>query len=173
MKVEFDLPDRPITPEEFAQMDGPDGWHMELWKGNLLLMSPYTRWHERIKRRVATMLEKRGEVADTERGVVCPDGSVPIADVGVLRGDSDLDLSRSVHPATEFVRVVEVVSKGSRENDYEKKPGQYAEAGIPEYWIVDQHPTDQQDALVQIYRLTPGAEYALVEKVFLAELEGR
>jgi Uma2 family endonuclease len=90
MKVELDLPDRPITPEEFAQMDEPDGWHLELWKGNLLLMSPYTRWHERIKRRIATMLENRSEVADTERGVVCPDGSVPIANVGVLSEDLEV-----------------------------------------------------------------------------------
>jgi Uma2 family endonuclease len=172
MKVELDLPDGPITPDEFAKMDEPSGWHMELWKGNLLLMSPYTQWHERIKRRIAGMLEARGEVADTERGVVCPDGSVPIADVGVLREEPP-DLSRSVHPAADFVRVVEVVSQGSRHNDYEKKPGQYAEAGIPEYWIVDQHPADERDALVQVFRLTPGGEYALTEKVALSELEAR
>jgi len=33
--------------------------------------------------------------------------------------------------------VVEVVSKGGKQRDYEAKRVAYAEAGIPEYWIVD------------------------------------
>jgi Uma2 family endonuclease len=33
--------------------------------------------------------------------------------------------------------VMEVVSEGGRERDLDQKPKDYAESGIPEYWIVD------------------------------------
>lgn len=35
--------------------------------------------------------------------------------------------------------VVEVVSPGSKRTDYVTKRGEYADAGIPSYWIVDLH----------------------------------
>lgn len=33
--------------------------------------------------------------------------------------------------------VVEVISPGSESVDRGKKPGRYAEQGVPEYWLVD------------------------------------
>lgn len=42
--------------------------------------------------------------------------------------------------ASETVLVVEVVSPGSRRMDNVVKRGEYANAGIPHYWIVDLDP---------------------------------
>lgn len=39
--------------------------------------------------------------------------------------------------ASEVVLVVEVVSPSSRRHDYVIKRGEYADAGISHYWIVD------------------------------------
>ena len=39
-----------------------------------------------------------------------------------------------------FGLVVEVVSPGSRKTDRFTKPGEYAEAGIPLLWLVEQAP---------------------------------
>ncbi|MFI7001656.1 Uma2 family endonuclease [Nocardia sp. NPDC050175] len=36
--------------------------------------------------------------------------------------------------------VVEIVSPGSRRTDYVMKRSEYADAGIPHYWIIDLHP---------------------------------
>jgi Uma2 family endonuclease len=51
--------------------------------------------------------------------------------------------------------VMEVVSDHDRRRDLEIKRGEYAEAGIPEYWIVD-----PQQSLVTVLRLD-GAHYAV------------
>ncbi len=39
--------------------------------------------------------------------------------------------------AAEVVVVIEIVSPGSRRTDHVVKRGEYADAGIPHYWIVD------------------------------------
>lgn len=39
--------------------------------------------------------------------------------------------------ASELAVIVEVVSPSSRRTDYVTKRGEYADAGIPYYWIVD------------------------------------
>lgn len=39
--------------------------------------------------------------------------------------------------ADEVLVAVEIVSPGSRRTDYVVKRGEYADAGIPHYWIID------------------------------------
>lgn len=39
--------------------------------------------------------------------------------------------------ASEVVIAVEIVSPGSRRTDYVIKHGEYADAGVPHYWILD------------------------------------
>jgi Uma2 family endonuclease len=53
--------------------------------------------------------------------------------------------------------------------DREIKFSEYAVAGIPEYWIVDEHATDPMDATVEIYHLRDGG-YAPVLTASLSEL---
>jgi Uma2 family endonuclease len=42
--------------------------------------------------------------------------------------------------ASEVLIAVEIVSPGSKRTDYDHKRGEYADAGIPHYWIVDIDP---------------------------------
>ena len=53
--------------------------------------------------------------------------------------------------------VAEVISEGSRQTDEVDKLKQYAEAGIPEYWLVD-----SEDKSIRVYVLAEGEkEYTL------------
>ena len=44
-------------------------------------------------------------------------------------------------------------------------------AGIPESWIVEEHPDDEADAVVNVYQLAPSRTYGLVRTVALSALE--
>jgi Uma2 family endonuclease len=55
------------------------------------------------------------------------------------------------------VLAVEVVSTHTRARDRISKPAEYATAGIPFYWRVEQHPVH-----VFAYRLARGDSYELV-----------
>lgn len=67
-------------------------------------------------------------------------------DIGVFRQEPPLRVA--THDATAFTAVVEVISEESRVRDQVDKPREYAEAGIPEYWLVDEHPADDADGMV-------------------------
>lgn len=43
-------------------------------------------------------------------------------------------------PAADVLLAVEIISPGSRSVDLHLKPYEYAEAGIPHYWVVDLGP---------------------------------
>ncbi|GAA1035090.1 hypothetical protein GCM10009565_93660 [Amycolatopsis albidoflavus] len=51
----------------------------------------------------------------------------------LARVDHDEDMLR----ANEILLVVEIVSPGSKRTDYATKHDEYADAGIPFYWILD------------------------------------
>lgn len=80
-----------------------------------------------------------------------------------------------MHRPAEFATVVEVVSPDSRERDYHVKARGYAAAGIPEYWIVDEHPADPYDGTVRLHRLVLGADghrYEVRRTASVKELAG-
>lgn len=56
--------------------------------------------------------------------------------------------------ADQVVLAIEVMSPGSRRTDRVTKSSEYAEAGIPHYWIVD------EDHSVTVLHLTPGGYVA-------------
>jgi Uma2 family endonuclease len=60
-------------------------------------------------------------------------------DLIVVRREARLRVRREggVIRASEVVVAVEIVSPGSRRMDHMMKRAEYAEAGIPHYWIVD------------------------------------
>jgi Uma2 family endonuclease len=176
MKLELELPPGPMTAEDFANLPEPgNGWHLELREGNLLVMSPYSLWHGDTILRLVIMLRAAGRVAHMERGVVLSDRTVPVADVGVFHR-KPTNSQASQHPATDYACVIEVLSPGTKDEDLSIKPGKYASGGIPEYWVVDRHPDDDDDALVTVYRLTlgdGGPTYVATSTVALSELEAK
>ena len=66
-------------------------------------------------------------------------GTVRRPDVIVASREARLRTRRDggVIRASEVLVVVEVLSPGSRRTDHVHKRGEYADAGIPRYWILD------------------------------------
>lgn len=175
MKLVLDLPDaQSLTADDFAALPEVEGVRMELWEGNLVVMaSAQMMWHSMTAQRIANWFHDRGLDAVREVGVVVAPRSVPAPDVTVFR-QPVTDLRRSQFPADDVQCVVEVVSPESTERDRVAKPLTYADAGIPEFWLVEEHPDVPSDALIQQYRLTrtaSGGVYAAERTITLSELE--
>ena len=141
-------PVRPLTVAEYAALPEDGEIRYELQEGILVMApSPITD-HQRCLRRLLRELEDQ-----------VPDGLEPIPDV-----DIDLQLVRPAQPgfvrrpdlvvvtcaaiertrrergllrASDVVLAVEIISPSSRRMDTVVKHGEYADAGIPHYWVVD------------------------------------
>ncbi|MGY4100443.1 Uma2 family endonuclease [Nocardia sp. R16R-3T] len=145
-----------------------DGKGFELEDGWLIEVAAGAR-HNWISRRLARIIE----AAIGDAAVVVLDGgewevSTP---TGVRKPDIlvvPLEVARTVIadespkliPGTEVLLAVEVISpgSGSERTDRVRKVREYAELGIPQYWIVEQHPTIRVHQLVldsSTYRAAP------------------
>ncbi|TWS25443.1 Uma2 family endonuclease [Tsukamurella sputi] len=124
--------------EEWDALGEDSSSHAELQEG-VLIVSPKPMFgHQRAALRVAAALDA---AAPAEFDVV-PEVDVIIEartpatvrapDVAVLRAGT-----RNPIHAEKVVLVVEVLSPGTRRTDLVMKRHEYAEAGIPHYWIVD------------------------------------
>ena len=141
-------PVRPLTVAEYAALPEDGEIRYELQEGILVMApSPITD-HQRCLRRLLRELEDQ-----------VPDGLEPIPDV-----DIDLQLVRPAQPgfvrrpdlvvvtcaaiertrrergllrASDVVLALEIISPSSRRMDTVVKHGEYADAGIPHYWVVD------------------------------------
>jgi Uma2 family endonuclease len=76
-------------------------------------------------------------------------------DVILMR--AEVDEHRHFLKPSQVVVAVEIVSPGTRRRDRFTKPAEYARAGIPFYWRIEQDPVH-----VYAYRLASGPTYELV-----------
>lgn len=161
---------RTWSVDDLEKLDTGD-FHLELDEGQLLVMpAAWYPWNWRITMRLVKYFEDRGRLCLGEPGVLLPSGA-RTPDLGVFHREPH---EVAFHPAEEFAIVVEVASVGTSAIDYQVKPAKYAEGGIPEFWIVDRHPDQPEDALVRIHQLvqdTGGAVYRVVRTVPLSKLE--
>jgi Uma2 family endonuclease len=107
---------------------------IELLDGLLVSMSPKTREHERAVRYLSRWLSRSLEIATHEvvAGVPLTIGnSEPEPDLMVL----PVDVEEPYHPG--WALLVIEVAVSSQRRDLLAKPGLYAEAGIPHYWVAD------------------------------------
>ncbi|MFC0528327.1 Uma2 family endonuclease [Phytohabitans kaempferiae] len=171
MELKLELPGAlPLTAEEFAAVPVVEGVRMELEEGNLVVMaSAQMMWHTMTARRIQDWFRAQGLFAEREVGVVVGPRSVPAPDVTVFYKPVS-DLRRSQFPAADVRCVVEVVSPESVSRDRVSKPLKYAAAGIPEFWLVEEHPDAPADAIVKQHRLA-GSAYTVARTVTLAEIE--
>jgi Uma2 family endonuclease len=167
-------PDHLLTLDEWDALPEDTSRHYELVEG-VLTVSPHARTlHQRAILRLFTFLEREwppdlcvvptGDVVLDESWpptVRCPD--VVVVPWSVVEPDT------SRVTAADVRLVVEVVEVGTRRRDRVSKLLEYAEAGIPEYWIAE---PGEPDCLVA-HRLV-GDRYARVEPPagLRLELEG-
>lgn len=155
------------TPEVLEGLS--DEYRYEVHRGNLVVMSAAMRaWHADVQWRVCALLRATGQRAFIEQGVTLGPGETRTCDVAVFRDDPDPD--RAYHPAGAFRLVVEVVSPSSADADRVEKPRDYAAAGIPGYWRVEE--SEDGTAAVHQHALAEG-RYRESEAVGLHELESR
>jgi Uma2 family endonuclease len=142
-----------ITAEQYDSWSEDQCAGIEVADGMVVVSPSASKRRNRLARLLANALDAAGGDdwnADTDFDVRLQD--VPLTnrrpDVVVYRADTiDLSPTRPDH----VLLVVEVVSPGSETTDRVVKVDQYAKAGIPFYWRVEQTPTDV--ALVYTYVL--------------------
>lgn len=134
-------PNRQLTLEEWEALPAAEGVRMELVEG-LVVMAPMAlSWHQKAGMRIGYWLDEQLPVeltALTEIDVVlvAEPPTVRVPDVMVTRSSLyETNPSRFTPP--DVLLVVEILSDGTRRVDRMITFAEYAEAGIPQYWIVD------------------------------------
>jgi len=131
-------------PEDGKGFELEDGWLIEVATGSR---------HNWVARNVSRIVEAAATGAGAA-AIVCDGGEWEISTpAGIRKPDVFvipravaraviIDESPKVIPGREVLLAIEVVSAGSssERNDRVRKVGEYAAAGIPQYWIVDHQP---------------------------------
>jgi len=141
-------PGRLLTVAEYAALGEDDQYRWELQEGSLVMSpSPSTR-HMVAARELLDQLKSQlpHDVrvipdVDLDLQLESPDRpgwarrpDLIVVEQGVI---DRVDTEGGLPPASDVHLVVEIVSPTSRRMDYVIKRGEYADAGIPHYWILD------------------------------------
>ncbi|MEV5839971.1 Uma2 family endonuclease [Nocardia sp. NPDC052112] len=141
-------PRRPLTIADYVALDEDDQFHAELQEGALVMTPSPEPEHNLIGLELAVQVRAQlpPELiavpdVDIDLQLEPADGPATVRrpDLVVVR-QIELDRRKSeggVLRASNVVVVVEIVSPGSRRMDYHTKRDEYADAGIPHYWIID------------------------------------
>ncbi len=150
----YTIYDLDALPDEGKGYELADGW--------LIPLSPSAR-HDMAAEILRDLMRAAARVAETKVYVQAPmDISTPAGvrkpDIGVI----ELDAARAAHEdnartfyGRDLLLVAEIVSRrsGSEHVDRVDKLVDYANTGIPNYWIVDLEPHPR----IQVYRLVDGS----------------
>lgn len=147
------MPSWPYTPArgwiaddlDHIGTEGPYGEldllkRVELIDGALVIMSPQTAWHRALIHLVLRSLEAQVPpdlAATSEMDVKLGPRQRPVPDVLVITAAASSDLTRTFYHPAEVRLVVEVVSDESAVRDRERKPQLYADAGIRDFWRIE------------------------------------
>lgn len=133
------LPEEGVTAEEYDRMPEELCRRIEIVDGSIIVSPSATPRHNRIARLLANALE----AAAPAPWQVTTDVDLRLADVplhnrrpDVLVFDGDPD--RLPVRAHQVLLAVEIMSRGSMNADRLDKPAEYAVAGIPHYWRIEQ-----------------------------------
>ena len=116
----------------------PEDLRLELVEGDLVEMSPIGPKHAAIVRRLTTRfapLATRGEALLSVQNPLVVGSSELYPDLALLRPDLESYASR--HPQGQDALLVVEVADTSLRYDLQVKPPLYAQAGVPEVWVVD------------------------------------
>ena len=131
-----------MTLEEFVALPEDDSARYELQEGVLVASPKPARAHQTAMLLLAMQIRQQcprdWQVVVDFEVVVQAEGpaTVRAPDLVVVGyGGPDKRVA-----ASEVVLAVEIISRGSRNVDTHLKPFEYADAGIPHYWLVDLDP---------------------------------
>lgn len=137
-----------LTVADYAELEEAESGYTELVEGRLLMSPSPGLDHNAASLELAVQL--RSHVPDGLEVIQDVDVDLQLApadkpgfsrrpDLVVTRRDARQRVRREggLLRASEVVLAVEIASPGSRRTDYVTKRGEYADAGIPHYWIVD------------------------------------
>jgi Uma2 family endonuclease len=139
----------PLTVAEYVALgEDPDGVRYELQEGALVMAASPIPEHQRCILRLGGRLEAALPPdldvfpdVDIDLELVAPrrPGTVRRPDLAVVtrRGFERRQREGGVLRASEVLLAVEIVSPGSERTDHMIKRDEYADAGIPHYWVVD------------------------------------
>jgi Uma2 family endonuclease len=139
----------PLTVAEYVALgEDPDGVRYELQEGNLVTAASPIPEHQRCILRLGARLEAALPPGldvfpdvDIDLGLVAAGrpGTVRRPDVAVVTrgGFERRQRDGGVLHASEVVLAVQIVSPGSERTDHTVEHLEYADAGIPHYWVVD------------------------------------
>jgi Uma2 family endonuclease len=122
--------------------DLPEGHRYEIVDGSLIVTPPPDSFHCRATHELTRRLDRAAPedlvAMDAGLGINIRDGETYyVPDVVVVRGSVVKTRVSAADPA-DVLLVVEVLSRSNVSRDLVLKRHDYAEAGIPHYWIVDQ-----------------------------------
>lgn len=148
------VPPGGFTADDLPRLEGTLDDRFELLDGDIVMMAPANHWHNTAMARLRTMLEAHAPddtVIVTEQGVNLG-ASVPVPDLMAVSRSSVTARSYAFVP-TDIHLAVEIVSPRTKTKDRKFRPVQYAEAGIPVFWRVE----NEDDAMViHTFELSPG-----------------
>ncbi|MCX4754549.1 Uma2 family endonuclease [Kitasatospora purpeofusca] len=126
------------TYEQAKHLDLPFDW--DLVDGVIVVRGQTNQWHDQVRDELYSAL--RGArvapyAANVERCVLLDEANTTKPDVVVFDKTGIDVFELECLPPRNVVLTVEVVSHGTRANDRFRKPGQYADKGIPYYWRVE------------------------------------
>jgi Uma2 family endonuclease len=136
------LPEEGVTAEEYDRMPEEICRRIEIVDGSIIVSPSATPRHNRIARLLANSLEAAAPAPwQVTTDVDLRLSDIPLhnrrPDVLVFSGDPD---ELPVRPP-QVLLAVEIMSKGSVNADRVDKPAEYAVAGIPHYWRIEQKNT--------------------------------
>jgi len=152
--MELAVPTGPWTEEDLPDEDRL----VELLEGTLVVNAPPSGLHQLAVKRLVQRIDSSasaGYEAVEAVGVRIPGGSYFIPDVALVSVER-LTADTSTFEPADVALVAEVVSPSSQSLDREVKPRIYAQAGIPEYWLVEIGGR-VEESIVHVYRLAEGA----------------
>lgn len=138
----------PLSVAEFMAIDGGEGPSLELQEGSLVT-SPFARPAHMFASAQVVMQVKRQlppslivlQEAEIDLQFVVPGepGTVRRADLVVVHEDAydRVGAEGGCFAAGEVRLAIEIVSPGTKRMDRIVKRAEYADAGIPHYWLVD------------------------------------
>ena len=131
-----------MTLAEYRELDETDGGVWELINGELHQMPPATGEHQflmdflvRMINNLATSVQPPLGLAFSNLGLAISELYAPTPDIIYLRSENVHLIKGSFVEGVPDL-VIEILSR-DRNRDRVMKRGLYADAGIPEYWVVD------------------------------------